>query len=74
MAALVKVPAFQNRARRRQYPHRREGKTEREFCQWIFSRDLTEEFDELPRQQTHQEDVRDEDDNVQQETAIGFGE
>ena len=32
------------------------------------------EVEEVPRQRTHQEDVENEDDDVEQQTAIVFGE
>ena len=70
----MEVPTFQNRACRRENPHGKEGESERQLGERILRRHFVENADVELREVTYKKDVSDEDHEVEQQSAIGFGE
>lgn len=65
---------FQDSPGRWQYPHGEEGKSQRQLCKGILSRHFAEEIDVEPGEETHDEDVGDKNENVEQQSTILFFE
>src|SRR6185437_1356329 len=71
---MMKMPALQDGARGRQDPHRQAHRRQRELCEFFVVISECKKVEEVARQPAHEEDVENEDDDVEQQTTVVFGE
>src|SRR6185437_10956999 len=74
LQTMMKMPALQDGARGRQDPHRQAHRRQRELCEFFVVISESVEVEEVARQPAHEEDVENEDDDVEQQTTVVFGE